>query len=324
MMKVALIGCGTIGGVHAASMTGAGLELAVCADEARAAASKLAKQYGAKTATPEEALKRADIDVVAVCVPTPSHGDYVKAAAKAGKAIFCEKPFCRTAAECRQAMKAAEKAKVKLFIAHVVRYFHEFDAMRAQVKSGAVGKPGFAKVYRGGGYPTGRKNWYRDYAQSGGVAFDCLIHDLDWLRYTFGEPVRVFGQTLMRTKPEQLDYAQVTMKMKSGLIASATGTWAHPGGFRVKTEVCGDGGMLQFDSAQASLFVQPRAAAGGGGTIIPGSPVLTSPYQLEWEDFRAWLETDRTPRVLPEDGLRAVEIAAGVLKSAETGRAVAL
>jgi len=323
-MNVALIGCGTIGGVHAASMTGAGLKLAVCADVSRKAASAMAKQYGAKLATPEAAIKRPDVDIVAICVPTPFHGDYVQAAAKAGKAIFCEKPFCRTAAQCRQAMKAAKKAGVKLFIAHVVRYFHEFDAMRAQIAAGAVGTPGFAKVYRGGGYPTGAKNWYRDYQQSGGVVLDCLIHDLDWLRFTFGEPVRLFGQALMRSKPESLDYAQVTLRMKSGLIASATGTWAHPGGFRVKTEVCGDGGMVQFDSAQASLVGQPRLKGGGGGTVIPGSPVLKSPYQLEWEDFRAWLETDRTPRVLPEDGLRAVEMGVAVLKSSQTGRAVAL
>ncbi len=323
-MNVALIGCGTIGGVHAASMTGAGLKLAVCADTSRKAASAMAKQYGAKTATPEAAIKNPDVDIVAVCVPTPSHGDYVKAAAKAGKAVFCEKPFCRTAAQCRQAMKAVEKGGVKLFIAHVVRYFQDFDALRAQVASGVVGTPGFAKVHRGGGFPTGSKHWYRDYDQSGGVAFDCLIHDLDWLRFTFGEPERIFGQTLMRSKPQYLDYAQVTMKMKSGLIASATGTWAHPGGFRVKAEVCGDNGMVQFDSAEASLVGQPRNADGGGGTVIPGSPVLKSPYQLEWEDFRAWLETDRTPRVTPEDGLRAVEMAAAVLKSSKTGRAVAL
>ena len=45
-----------------------------------------------------------------------------------------------------------------------------------------------------------------------------MIHDLDWLRYTFGEPERIFGQVIQRSKPTTMDYAQVSARMKSGAI----------------------------------------------------------------------------------------------------------
>ena len=109
--------------------------------------------------------------------------------------------------------------------------------------------------------------------------------------------------------------------MKSGLIANVIGTWAHPSGFRVRTEICGDKGMLQFDSEEAPISVMMRKAAGDGLTmIVPGSPVADSPYQLEWEDFLGWIEGKHKPRVTPNDALQAVRMAAAALKSNETGK----
>jgi len=303
----------------------AGFTVAVCADMNLEAAKTLANIYGAEAVSDGlKALARPDIDVVCIATPTTTHAAFVKAAAKAGKHIFCEKPFCRTLKECREAIAAARKAKVKLFVGHVVRYFHEFEALRAQIAAGKIGEPGWAKITRGGIFPGGPKSWFANYEASGGVTLDCMIHDLDWLRFVFGEPERIFCQALMRTKPEPLDYSQVTMRMKSGLIATVIGTWAHPAGFRVTAEVCGSGGMLRYDSSEAPLASMKRDHGNGPSMIVPASPVLKSPYQSEWEDFAAWLRDDRTPRVTPEDAARAVEIALAALESAKTGKAIAL
>jgi predicted dehydrogenase len=261
---------------------------------------------------------------VAIATPTPTHLALIQAAAAAGKDIFCEKPFCLCVADCRKAIAAAKKAKVKLFVGHVVRYFHEFEAMRAKAQSGEIGTAGWVKISRGGIYPGAPKSWFRDYAQSGGVTLDCMIHDLDWVRYAFGEPERIFCQTLMRTKPVQVDYSQVTMRMKSGLIATVIGTWAQPSGFRVKAEICCSGGMIQYDSNDAPLSVQPRTVAAGPNMIVPMSPVEKSPYQSEWEDFTAWLNGTGTPRVMAQDAMAAVAMAEAALKSAKTGQPVAL
>jgi predicted dehydrogenase len=88
-------------------------------------------------------------------------------------------------------------------------------------------------------------------------------------------------------------------------------------------DICGERGMVTFDSSEAPVSAQLRQGAGSGpSTIVPACPVLVSPYQLEWEDFAGWLAGTHEPRVTPEDGRWAVRMALGALESAETGEPV--
>ena len=229
-MNIAIIGCSGMGRVHADAIQRAGLRVLLCADKSRKAATALAKECGAKVAaSPEKAVTDKRVDAVLIATPTPFHLEYIIMAAKAGKNIFCEKPFCRTVEECKKAIAAANKAKVKLFVGHVVRYFHEFECIKSQVADGKIGEPGFVKISRGGIFPGGPKSWFANYRMSGGVTLDCMIHDLDWVRYAFGEPERIFCRALMRTRPQPMDYSQVTMRTKSGVIATVIGTWGASG-----------------------------------------------------------------------------------------------
>lgn len=324
-MNVAIIGCSGMGRIHAQMAANCGMNIAICADKSRKAASELAKAHGAKAMTDGfKAIASDDIDCVLIATPTPTHLMFIEAAAQAGKDIFCEKPLCRTAEDCKKAIAAAKKGKVKLFTGHVVRYFHEFEGMQAQVEAGKVGKPGYVKIYRGGIFPGGKGSWFANYDMSGGVTMDCSIHDMDWVRYVFGEPERIFCQALMKSKPEPMDYSQSNIRFKNGMIATIIGTWAHPSGFQVKAEICGDGGMIQYDSNEAPISSMVRDTGDGPSMIVPGSPVAESPYQREWEDFIGWVQDNRKPRVSPEDALMAVKMAEGALKSAATGKPVKL
>jgi len=323
-MNLAIIGCGGMGNVHARMAANCGLKIVACGDTVMEKAEALAAQYDADATDDCLALAARDgVDIVAVTTPTPQHTPYVIAAAEAGKNIFCEKPFGRTLEQCEKALAAVEQAGVKLFVGHVVRYFHEFEAMKAQVDGGKVGEVGFAKTYRGGIFPQGEKFWFRDYDQSGGVTLDCIIHDFDWLRYMFGDCERVYCQALRRT--DAIDYSLVTLRMKSGVIANVVGSWAHPAGFEVRAEICGDKGMVRFDSSEAPIATMMRETAGSGpGMIVPGSPDTVSPYQLEWEDFLGWVRGESEPKVQPEDAVCAVRIALAALESADTGQPVSL
>ncbi|MBI2435870.1 MAG: Gfo/Idh/MocA family oxidoreductase, partial [Candidatus Hydrogenedentes bacterium] len=263
-MNLAIIGCSGMGRIHAAMAHLCGVKIVACADKVRANAVQLAQAYGATAMTDGvKAIQRKDVQIVLIATPTPAHRPLIEAAAQAGKAIFSEKPLCRTVADCKAVLAAVKKHKARLFVGHVVRYFQEFEAMRAQIDAGRIGTPGFAKIYRGGIFPGGGKGWFADYTQSGGVTLDCMIHDLDWLRYAFGEPDHLYCQALLRSKPAPLDYSQVTMRMKSGLIATVIGTWAHPSGFQVKAEIVGDKGLIAFDSNDAPLHAQKRTVAAG-------------------------------------------------------------
>ncbi len=321
-MRVGLIGCGGMGNVHAQMVANCGLHITVCGDTLETKAQAIATRFGAEATTDCMGLvQRDDVDIVAITTPTPAHAPYVIAAARAGKTIFCEKPFTRTWPECEAAVAAVKEAGVKLYVGHVLRFFQEFEALRAQVAAGQIGKPGFVRTYRGGIFPLGEGKWFRDYAQSGGVTYDCIIHDFDWLRYMFGNPERIYSHAIERD--DAINYAHVTMRFPGEVISSTTGSWAHPAGFRVKAEICGDQGMLQFDNDEAPISVMMRTVPGASpDMIVPGSPVPTSPYQLEWEDFLGWLRDEHPPRVTVEDAVWAVRMGLGALESARTKQPV--
>jgi len=325
-MNLAIIGSNNMGCLHARMAANCGLKIAVCGDKIKEIAQTLADQHGAD-ATDDcfAAIRRPDVDIVGIMTPTPTHLDYILAAVEAKKDIFCEKPLARTVEQCKQVLAAVKKAKVRLVVGHVVRYFPEYEAIRGQIAADKVGKVGFVKMYRGGMFPGGNRGWFSNYEMSGGVTFDSMIHDFDWLRYVFGEPERVFCQALRRSQPQPLDYSMATLRMKNGILAQVIGTWAHPSGFRTEVEICGEKGMIQFNSDEVSFSVMKRAEPGEGPrVIVPGAPVPVSPYQLEWQDFLTCIEGKSRARVSPEDALEAVRISSAALKSAETGKPVRL
>lgn len=324
-MNIGLLGCGTMGRLHATMVEQCGHKIVQCSDAVAQAGKSLAKDFNARFVKNwEDVVKSKDVDIVAIATPTPLHFPMLDLAIKNSKHIFCEKPLCRTVKQCKTIIQKAEKNKIKLFVGHVVRYFHEFESLHEQIKSGKIGKVGFIKMYRGGMPPKGAKNWFSDFSLSGGVTLDCMIHDIDWLRYVFGEVKTVYCQNLIQKDCAPLDYSQVTVRMKNGLLALLIGSWAHPSGFRVKVEVCGSDGLIYYDNMESPLELQQRNQNQTVGTIVPESPVAKSPYQKEWEDFINWIQNDKTPRVSIVDALKAVEIVDACLKSAKTKQPVNL
>lgn len=335
MFRVALVGAGGMAGMHAgcyANMMGA--ELVGVMDIRQEAAQALAGKHGAKAFTDFDALLEAtQPDVVDVCCPTPWHGDYVcRAAERAGEigiqGISTEKPMGRTLADCDRMIAACELAGIPLFVAQVVRFFPEFALAKRQVESGAVGNPAAVRTRRGGPMPRAWNDWYANFALSGGCILDLIIHDFDWLRWTFGEVERVYAKGLTDRQLPAFDYALVTLRFKSGAIGHVEGTWADPGGFKVTVEIAGDEGLLEYNCNQPTGIPFKMAVAGTdgprAGVALPESPSGVNPYQLELEHFLDCLETGATPSITPKDGREAVRIALAALESIETGQPVTL
>ncbi|HET6454837.1 MAG TPA: Gfo/Idh/MocA family oxidoreductase [Armatimonadota bacterium] len=335
MQKVAIVGAGHMAKVHAAAYANMlNAEPVAIMDIREDAANELATAHDAQafTCQPrslgdfEEMLKTAKPTVVDVCVPTPWHKEYVVKAAEAGKHVVTEKPMARTLDDCKAMIDATKSAGVTFMVAHVLRYFPEFAAAKAQVDAGAVGSPAVVRTTRGGGFPHGWNDWYANFDWSGGVALDLIIHDFDWLRWCFGDAERVFAKGLVDRELKHLDYALVTIRFKSGVIAHVEGTWAMPAGFAVKFEVAGDKGLLDFVNKNAVPLMIARKESDkvAAGVAIPESPTAQNPYFLELEHFIDCVETGNKPSITPEDGLRAVEISLAALESIRTGKPITL
>lgn len=335
MYKVAIAGAGGMAEVHARAYCRiANAEIAGIMDIRDEAARRVGDACGCAAYTDfERMLEETKPDVVDVSVPTPFHLDYVRRALAAKpKGIVVEKPMARTVAECDEMTRLCGEAGVPLFVAHVLRWFPEFATARSQVLSGAVGEPVVVRTRRGGPFPRGWDNWYGKTAMSGGVLLDLIIHDFDWLLWTFGPVQRVYAKGLAaRTDaPQEVDkdYALVTLRFQSGVVAHVEGTWADPGGFKANFENAGTEGLLE--SAFTMLPMPPFVSAlespdtARQSVPTPESPLAVSPYQLELEHFLVCLETGRAPDVLPADGLAAVRVAEAAAESVRTGRVITI
>ncbi len=328
MQKVAIVGAGHMGQRHAAAYTQIqNADLVALVDTRPSALLQAEETYGAGIFTDfEKMMSVVNPDVVDICTPTPWHKQYVIAAAEAGKHVITEKPMGRTVDECRDIIAATKKAGVTFMVAHVLRFFPEFAAAKAQADMGAVGQPAMVRMSRGGSFPFAPGNWYGDPNLSGGVVLDLIIHDFDWLRWTFGDVERVFAKGNISKEFGCIDYALVTLHMKSGVIAHVEGTWANPSGFQTKFEIAGDKGMLDYNGRGASpLSIATKSTDGNGaGVAVPESPSGKNPYCLELQHFIDCIEAGTKPVVTGEDGLKSVEIALAALESIRTGKPVTL
>ena len=335
MLRVALVGAGGMARTHAGCYAAIPNATVVAVmDIRREAAQELAGAHTALAFTDfGEMLTETRPDIVDVCCPTPYHVDYVcQAAVRAAdlgmRGISTEKPMGRSLADCDRMIAAAEQAGIPLFVAQVVRFFPEFAAMKRQVDAGAVGQPAAIRTRRGGRMPRAWDDWYADFARSGGLILDLIIHDFDWLRWTFGEVERVYARGLCESRLPAFDYALVTLRFKSGAIAHVEGTWNDPSGFKVGVEIAGDGGLLEYN------FIQPTnapfrsalavAEGRGGGVNVPESPVAVDPYQAELQHFCDCVEQGISPSISPQDGRAAVQIALAAIESIRTGQPVTL
>jgi len=136
-------------------------------------------------------VERDDVDIVDISVPTHLHYPIAIAAAKAGKHIFCEKPFAMNTIEAQEMLDEAQKAGVVHYLNHNYRRCPAVMLAKKLIDEGALGKI----FHWRGAYlqdwivdPNFPLTWHlqKDYA-GGGVFFDLGTHSIDLSRFLIGE-----------------------------------------------------------------------------------------------------------------------------------------
>jgi len=263
------------------------------------------------------------VDAVIVCLPTYTRTQILKAAVQSEKHIFCEKPLALNAAMAREISLILDRYSRCVMIGQVLRFFWEYIQLREKVLSGEIGTVGTIRLSRCVGYP-GRDSWFTDPTKSGGIMLDLLVHDIDFLLWTFGDVAQVFAQSASGGAADLLDYALLNIQMQSGALAHIEGSWAHPvGSFRQTVEISGSLGLLEFDSQLASDFrwtpTHKSGLSPSSRIALPEVGARSDPYCAEISCFVDCIRNHKSPVVLWREALKACEVAFLAMESAKLG-----
>src|SRR4030042_366968 len=123
MVRVALLGAGFMGSMHSACYQNIpNAKVVAVVDIRKDKAREQADKHGAKVySSVSTVLKRDEVDMVDICLPTYLHCKFALKAAKAGKHILTEKPMSHKLREADRMVKAVREAGVKFMCAHVIR-----------------------------------------------------------------------------------------------------------------------------------------------------------------------------------------------------------
>ena len=188
MLKVGLVGVGGISGAHIPvweEMKNAEL-VALC--DIR---TERMEKYGNKRCYTDfdEMLANEELDILDICLPTYLHADFAVKAMEKGINVITEKPISLKEEDIDRVYSTAEKNNVKFMVAHVLRFWPEYELLKEIYDSKRYGKLLSGTMIRLGGYPKWSwDGWMMDEKRSGLTPFDLHIHDLDFMVYAFGLP----------------------------------------------------------------------------------------------------------------------------------------
>jgi myo-inositol 2-dehydrogenase/D-chiro-inositol 1-dehydrogenase len=327
-VRFGLLGAGRIGKVHARAVgSNPQAKLIAVADAVEKAAKEISDAYGAEVRTIDEIEKAKDIDAVVICTPTDTHADLIERFARAGKAIFCEKPIDLDVKRVVKCLGVVEKTGATLMVGFNRRFDPHFAAVRKAIDDGAIGKVEMATITsRDPGAPP------VDYIKrSGGIFRDMTIHDFDMARFLLGEePVSVSAHASVlvdRKIGEAGDYDSVSVILEtaSGRQALISNSRRATYGYDQRIEVHGSKGMV---AAENQRPVSIEVANDKGYTRPPLHDFFMTryidAYANEISAFIAALAKGTKPSPSGADGLAALKLADAALKSARTGKTISV
>ena len=325
-IRFAILGAGRIGQVHAHAIAcNDHAVLAAVCDPVTAAASAISDTYGATICTVEEIAATDGIDAVVLSTPTDLHAQQIELFARAGKAVFCEKPIDLESARVRDCLNIVDETGATLMVGFNRRFDPHFMGVRAAIEDGRIGKPEMGII-------TSRDPCAPppDYIRrSGGIFKDMMIHDFDMAVFLMGDmPASVLatGSVLIDSAIEPLgdyDSASAILRWHDGRQVTISNSRRAVYGYDQRVEIHGSSGMV---AAKNEHPMRIELATADGYTRPPLHDFFMTRYVAAYANeinaFIAALSGDTAGIPLGRDGLNALLIAEAALASALSGNAV--
>lgn len=265
-----------------------------------------------RTKDHKDILNDPEVDAVVICSPTDTHVDIIKAACEKGKHIFCEKPISLTLSESVEAVKAVEKAGVKLQMGFNRRFDRNFSTLQKALKERALGEIQSLRITSRDPAPPPI-----EYVKhSGGLFMDMSIHDFDMARYLMqSDVVEVYAKGGALVNPEleeigDIDTAIVTLTFENGALCVIENCRRSVYGYDQRVEVLGDKGSISVGNENTNTLT--FAYADGIKQENPPFFFLErykQAYEIEMNAFIDSILNNKEVLCSIIDGLKAQEIA---------------
>jgi myo-inositol 2-dehydrogenase / D-chiro-inositol 1-dehydrogenase len=328
MVRIAVLGAGRIGKIHAANVAAnRRATLVAVADPFGGGASDLAGALSCESSRdPLAVIARPDIDAVIVGTPTDTHVDLTLRSVRAGKAVLCEKPIDLDIGRVDAAIAEIERLQGRVMVAFNRRFDPTARRAHRSILAGEIGEVRQVLITsRDPGLPP------REYLRhSGGIFRDMVIHDFDMARWLLGEePVAVAATASRLVDPalgEVDDFDTVMVQMRTALGRQCHINCCREAvyGYDQRFEVFGSAGMLLNEN------MRPTTLRRWGETETDAGDRLLAffleryadAYRAELDAFLQAVETGAPMPVTPHDGRQALRLADCALQSALSGETV--
>lgn len=325
-LNIGVVGLGRLGSLYARHFATRlpGARLHSVTDVRSAVTKQIAAETGAiACADHHEMVADPALDAVVVMTPTKLHAGVVTAAAKAKKAIFCEKPLALDLAEGKAMKAAVTKYGVFFQLGFMRRFDRAYAAAKRKIEDGAIGTPIVFKSSSRDQFPPPLD--YLKPVNSGGLFIDMGIHDFDLARWFMGEVKAVHSTGAAVADPRiaqvgDVDNAFTTLRYANGGIGMVSLSRNGIYGYAIHTEIVGTKGTLQigYDRETALLVMTEGAIA---HDTVPGFlERFDQAYLAQLQNFVDNLRLGRPAPISCDDGIAAQKIALAATRSLHSGK----
>ena len=329
MARLAVIGCGRIGKMHAGNIArNPDTRLVGVFDIDSAAASRFAEEENIRAyGSFEEVTQDPEVDGVIVASATGTHADYIEASVASGTAVLCEKPIDLNLDRVNRCRDAIEGTDVPIQLGFNRRFDPGHAAVREAAHSGEIGD--IHQVIISSRDPGLPAREYFDHA--GGIMRDMTIHDFDLARFMLGdEPVEVFAMAERLIDPALMaevgdyDTAMILLRTEGGKQCNINNSRHAVYGYDQRVEIHGNNGMVVSGNRRPHEF--RRYSASASDIAAPNLYFFIERYQeafmAEISHFAHCIKTKSAPSPGFNDGRAALVLAEAANLSIREGRKV--
>lgn len=255
MLKVGLVGVGGISSTHTKVWQNlSDCELVALCD---IRPERMERYENVKKYTSfDEMIEKEELDIIDICLPTYLHADYAIKAMEKKINVICEKPISLKYEDVDRVYSCAERNGVCFMIAHVLRFWPEFEFIKELYDNKKYGKLLSGSMSRLGTFPGWSwDGWMNDEKRCGLFPYDLHIHDLDFLVYAFGAPKNMICN---RSKLPDQDYFNCVYEFDNFFVTAEAAWYASPYPFAAFFR-------FQFENAVISTEKGPLTVYERGG-----------------------------------------------------------